>query len=281
MEASLENIRHQQKESWNKFSPGWDKWDNFTMDFLRPMGDAIIASLALKDSDRVLDIATGTGEPGLTIAGIVGKGTVIGTDLSDGMLAIARTHAEKKGLKNFETQPADVCELPFAGNSFDAISCRFGFMFFPDMQLAAHEMARVLKPGGRIATSVWAEPAGNRWATIFIEAIKEVMQIPAPPPGAPGLFRCAAPGTIESLFLDAGLKDIAVTEISGDYHFRSADFFWEYMNDVVAPVAAAMAQATEEQKERVRNIVFASIDAANTSAAANLKYAARIISGMK
>ena len=68
MNASAEQIRDQQKATWNKFSPGWKEWNQFTMAFLRPMGDEIIAALQLKPHDAVLDIATGTGEPGLTIA---------------------------------------------------------------------------------------------------------------------------------------------------------------------------------------------------------------------
>ncbi len=71
MEPQLEQIREQQKETWNKFSPGWREWDDFTMEFLKPMGEEIIRLLRLKETDTVLDVAAGTGEPGLTIASIV------------------------------------------------------------------------------------------------------------------------------------------------------------------------------------------------------------------
>ena len=131
MESQLEQIREQQKETWNKFSSGWKKWDDLTMDFLKPMGDEIIRLLKPKDDDVVLDVAAGTGEPGLTIATMLRNGKVISTDLAEGMLEVARENAAKRGIKNFETKACDVCELPFADNTFDAISCRFGFMFFP------------------------------------------------------------------------------------------------------------------------------------------------------
>ena len=129
-----------------------------TMDFLKPMGQEIIAAIKPSGANNILDIAAGTGEPGLTIAAMLDGGMVTITDLSENMLAIAKENAENRGISNIETIACDVCDLPFADNSFDAISCRFGFMFFPDMQLAANEMARVLKPGGRIATSVWNVP---------------------------------------------------------------------------------------------------------------------------
>ncbi|SMB98883.1 Methyltransferase type 11 [Hymenobacter roseosalivarius DSM 11622] len=151
MDTQLEQIREQQKATWNKFSPGWRKWDDFTMDWLKPMGDEIIQALGIKPTDTVLDIAAGTGEPGLTIAALTSSGKVVITDLAAGMLEVARDKARKKGITNYETVVCDVSELPFADATFDAVSCRFGFMFFPDMLLAAKEMARVLKPGGKIA----------------------------------------------------------------------------------------------------------------------------------
>ena len=67
MTTQLESIRQQQKDSWNKNSSGWKKWDHMTMEFLKPMGDEIIRTLNVKDDDIVLDVAAGTGEPGLTI----------------------------------------------------------------------------------------------------------------------------------------------------------------------------------------------------------------------
>ena len=75
MEQQLTEIREQQKATWNKFSPGWKKWDEFTMNFLKPMGDKIIEALQIKADDHVLDIACGTGEPGLTIATLAPKGS--------------------------------------------------------------------------------------------------------------------------------------------------------------------------------------------------------------
>jgi ubiquinone/menaquinone biosynthesis C-methylase UbiE len=281
MEASFEQIREQQKTTWDKFSPGWKKWDEFTMDFLLRTGNAIISSLELKPGYHVLDVATGTGEPGLSIAKIVSGGKVVGTDLSEGMLAIAREHAQSKEITNYETIACDISELPFADNSFDAISCRFGFMFFPDMQMAANEMARVLKPGGKISTSIWSGPQLNPWLTAMNGPMHEVLQLPPQPQGAPGIFRCAAPGFIEDLFAKAGLKNITSEEIKDDRDFGSPDFYWNYMGEVVAPVVAALSQASPEQKETIREKVFGLIAQSNAEGEAKLSYASRVVSGEK
>lgn len=254
-EQQLE-IRQQQKDSWNKFSPGWKKWDALTMDFLRPPGEEIIRSIHPSGKDIILDIAAGTGEPGLTIASMLDGGKVVITDLADGMLAIAKENAAKRGITNIETKVCDVCELPFADNSFDAISCRFGFMFFPDMQLAANEMARVLKPGGRIATAVWNIPEKNFWVTATMGTINKNMDLPQPPPGAPGMFRCCKPGLMKDIFEKAGLKNISEKEVATKINSGTIEIYWEMMTEVGAPIVAALSKADEATKQKIKKEVF-------------------------
>lgn len=256
MELVLEQIRDQQKQSWNKFSPGWKKWDDLFMDFLNPNGQQIIESLHLRDTDVVLDIAAGTGEPGLTIASKVKKGKVVITDLAEEMLVVARENKERKGIDNVVFVACDVCELPFADNSFDAVSCRFGFMFFPDMLLAAKEIARVLKPGGRVATSVWNVPDKNFWVTAIMGTISRNMELPAPQPGAPGMFRCAKEGLIAGIFEQAGLKNISVKEVAGKMDCKTADTYWSAMTEVAAPVVAALDKADEATYAKIKSEVF-------------------------
>ncbi|MDP4230047.1 MAG: class I SAM-dependent methyltransferase [Bacteroidota bacterium] len=280
-QQSLEAISRQQKQAWDKFSSGWEKWDELTMDFLKPQGDAIITALRLSPTDRVLDIASGTGEPALSIAKVVSAGKVIATDLSDGMLGIAKGHAVSKGIVNFEAIASDATKLPFADNSFDAVSCRLGMMFFPDMKVAAKEMARVVKPGGRVVTTVWGSPSANPWVTAIMGPMNELLNIPAPPPGAPGIFRCATPGIIEDIFREVGLKNIASSEIAGIYDYHSEDNFWTYMNDVVAPVVAAMSKATPEEKQIIRNKMSEAIQRMNPDGGAKIEYSARMITAEK
>ena len=259
MEAQLEQIREQQKEIWNRFSPGWKKWDDLTMDFLKPMGDEIIRLLKPGGTDVVLDVASGTGEPALTIAAMMKGGKVIATDLAEGMLIVAQENAVRRGIKNFEVIACDICELPFPDNSFDAISCRLGFMFFPDMLLAAQEMVRVLKPGGRIAVTVWSEPEKNFWATAVMGVVNKKMQLAPPPPGAPGLFRCAKGGLIPDLFTRAGLKNITETEVRGKLKIGNRKVYWNFMTEVAAPVVAALRGTDCETKVNIRSEVYQSI----------------------
>ena len=281
METQLHQIREQQKQSWNKFSPGWKKWDTFNMAFLQPMGEAIISSLDVHETDLVLDIAAGTGEPGITIAALTPNGVVTGIDLAEDMLVTARENAEAKGLKNYETLVADVCELPFADASFDAISCRMGFMFFPDMQMAGGEMYRVLKPGGRIAAAVWSGPDKNNWITTIMSVIARHIQLPAPIPGAPGMFRCAAPGFILNIFEQAGFKNVKESAITGKVDYESFERYWTIMLDVGAPIVAALAGANEVTINAIKAETADLFVSKNGDGGAVLDYGAFVVCGEK
>ena len=253
MQPQLNDIRDKQRNTWNKFSGGWKKWNDYTMEFLKSSGEAIINELNIQKTDNVLDIASGTGEPAITIAGIAEEGKVTATDLAQQMLEIARENAGQKTLTNFETIVADVSDLPFADNGFDKVSCRMGFMFFPDMQLAANEMFRVLKPGGRIATSVWFNPEKNLWMTGLMAIIKKNIETPPQDPDAPSMFRCAKPGLMKSLFEKAGFKNINEKEISGKTVYPDFEFFWTMMNEVAAPIVSALNNADEETRRKVKD----------------------------
>src|SRR5688572_2110780 len=82
-----------QRETWETFAPGWEKWDDLVQATQGPVGEAIVESLAVSEDQVHLDIASGTGEPGLTVAALAPRGRVVLTDLSPAMLAAARRRA--------------------------------------------------------------------------------------------------------------------------------------------------------------------------------------------
>ncbi|CAN5775066.1 class I SAM-dependent methyltransferase [soil metagenome] len=259
MNQELIDIRDQQKMSWNKFSPGWKKWDEITMRFLQPVGDAIINAIQPFAEAKILDIASGTGEPALTIAAMPGVDKVIMTDISEDMLTIAVENAEAKELDNVESIVCDVCELPFKDESFDAVSCRFGYMFFPDMQLATNDIYRVLKPGGKMATAVWNVPDKNFWVTAIMGVINKNMEIPKPPEGAPGMFRCCQPGQMKTLLGNAGFKNITEQEVPTKLDVGYVETYWQMMNEVAAPIVAALSKADEAMQQKIKKEVLENV----------------------
>lgn len=278
MTDSQKEIIDQQRDSWNKFSSGWKKWDSVNMQFLKPVGDEIIQQLALKDNHIVLDVASGTGEPGLTIAEIVSKGKVTGIDLSEGMLETAKEHAASRGISNYQTETGDVSKLPFLDKTFNAISCRMGFMFFPDILSTLQEMLRVLKPGGRLAASVWGAPQQNFWVTVTMGTIAQLMDLPPPPADAPGMFRCASPGFMANQFEKAGFKNVNEHEV-GTGLKMDAETYWEMITEVGAPIVAAMSEADTQMRKKIKHEVFRKIHEKFPEGNINLTGTAILISG--
>lgn len=281
MRSELNAIKEQQRETWDRFSAGWKKWDDLVMEWIRPVGEELLRCADLREDSNVLDVAAGTGEPGLTAATRVPKGRVVVTDLAERMLAVAAENAARRGISNLVTKQCDAGELPFEDGSFDAVTCRFGFMFFPDVALAAKEMARVAKPGARVCTSVWGSPDKNSWATTIMSTISQHVDMPPPPPGAPGLFRCAAPGFMSGAFRDAGLNNVAETEVAGTLTFESADQYWDFMNDIAAPVVAGLAKADDAARDSIRSTVLELAQKSAKDGRPQFAWSATAISGQR
>jgi len=254
--TQLDEVRNKQRESWNKFSGGWKKWDQLTMDFLRPVGDVILRSIPFKDNFQVLDIASGTGEPGLTAASIVINGKIVGTDISEDMVAIAEENARAKGLKNFETKVCSADDLPFPDESFDAVICRNGVMFFPDLNKAAAEIRRVLKPGGYFSCAFFIAPDKNQWATTTMHVIQKYVDMPPSSPDTPGLFRCAKPGMMKEILEKAGFKNFQEEEVSFSLDVPTIEMYWSFQTEVAAPVVYGLSKADESAKQKIRETVF-------------------------
>ncbi len=171
MSGNLDQIRDQHRDTWDRFSAGWKKWDEKVVTWLAPFGDAMIRHARLRDGFRILDVAAGTGEPGLSALASISRGQLVVTDLSERMLKVAAENAARRGLVNVETKVCEAGALPFADASFDAVLCRFGFMFFPDIVAAISEFMRVAKPGAQICVAVWGAPDKNPWATTIMGTI--------------------------------------------------------------------------------------------------------------
>jgi SAM-dependent methyltransferase len=249
--------------------------------WLAPFGDTTLRHAKLGDNSQVLDVAAGTGEPGLTAAAMVPTGNVAVTDLSEHMLAVAAENAVRRGLSNFETRVADAGALPFPDGTFDAVLCRFGFMFFPDIDLSAREFARVAKPGSRIVAAVWSGPDKNPWATTIMSAIGRHVEMPAPPPGSPGLFRCARIGLMRDTFETVGLKNIVEEEVSSLMTHPTPEQYWDFMTDIAAPVVAGLSKVDTATRAKIREEVLASARAAAQEGQVRLLSTATIIVGTR
>lgn len=281
MSARLDEIRDQQQATWDKFSGGWKKWDALVLSWLAPVGTEMIARARLQPTSYVLDIASGTGEPAFSIAAKCPQGKVVMTDLAEKMLSVAMESAARRGLRNVEARQCDAGALPFPDATFDAVTARFGFMFFPDVQLAAREFARVAKPGARVCTAVWGAPEKNPWATSIMGAIAQHVEMPTPAPDAPGLFRCAVAGYMAGVFREVGLKNITEKTVTGELSFDSSEDYFTFMNEIAAPVVAGMAKADEQTRSKIKDTVTTIAARTGSGGKVRFSWSAIVICGEK
>jgi SAM-dependent methyltransferase len=278
---SADEIRDAQRALWAGLSAGWDEWESVITEQLRPVGTAMIERLDIAEDQQHLDIAAGTGEPGLSIARLSPNGRVVLTDLASEMLEIAARRARAAGLGNVETKVCSADDLPFDDALFDSVSVRFGYMFFPDVAKATAEFARVLKPGGRLCSSVWVKPDENPWTSIALDAIATEV-VPAPPdPDGPNMFRCAAPRYVSSLYENAGLGDVAEWDVDVELVTRSAAEYWEMISAHVSLAVAALQHVDERARDRIRAAAIEKVSAFEKDGEVRVPGVARCIVGTK
>jgi len=255
-----DEVRDTQRRTWDALSSSWDRWDHVITTHLEPVGAAMIGGLALADGHHHLDIASGSGEPGLTVAGRLPAGRVVLSDLSAQMLQVAARRADERGLGQVETAVCSADDLPFEDGAFDSVTARFGYMFFPDLDAATAEMVRVLRRGGRLSAAVWAAPEHNPWLTLVTAAVGQETELPAPPPGAPGVFRCSDAGLLPSLYGRAGLTDVHESDVPVELAAPTAEECWDVLSQYVAPAAGALALLDDAGRDRVRSSVIADLE---------------------
>ena len=151
-----EEYRRTSLETWEAMAPGWERWRAVIDETSSPVRDWLLGELAPQPGDTVLELAAGPGDTGLAAAALVGGGgRVISTDVSPGMVEVARRHSTGLGLRNVEHRVMDAERIELEDDSVDGVLCRFGYMLVPDPAAACSETRRVLRPGGRLALAVW------------------------------------------------------------------------------------------------------------------------------
>jgi ubiquinone/menaquinone biosynthesis C-methylase UbiE len=159
--------KSQQRQSWDNVARGWQKWWKTFEKDAQKVNERLVELAEIKQGDRVIDIATGIGEPAITTAKKVGvEGYVLATDISPQMLAIAKERTVALGLQNiveFKEVYAEKIIIDLQQQQslspFTAVLCRWGLMFFPNLASTLINIYKLLSSGGRIVAAVWSEPA--------------------------------------------------------------------------------------------------------------------------
>jgi len=237
-----------------------DKWKAKSAAMGKAVTAALVEYAQAKPGVRVLDLASGTGEPAISLAMLVGsQGRVTALDLSADLLDIAKRRAQERGLDNFFTEQADAQALPFDDNSFDLATCRFGVMFFRDAVLALRELHRVLNAGARACFLAWGPFEQPYWQSTM-GVVHRGVGGPLLPPGGPDPFRFAQPGSLSAVLRSAGFRAVEEETKTLPWTWPGApEEVWEQAQGVAVPFRPMLDRVPAEMRPQVQEDVLAAI----------------------
>src|ERR1700693_4935999 len=269
---------------WRGVAAFWDKHRDIIRGMFAPITQALIEDAGIESHDSVLDVATGPGEPALSVAAFAGpKSKVYGVDPIQGMVTAARAEAKRLGLKNAEFDVAFADDLPFAANTFDAVISRFGVMFFPSSVDGVREILRVLKPGRKLAFAVWHFAERNPFHSALSRVMDRYVDSPPLEPDALDAFRFAPHGKLLKVFSHAGVATPSerLLQFKIDAAPVSLEDFWNLRREMSEKLSEKFATLSEEQKLKVTQEMLSSLAEYSTANGMSFPAEVLIVSGSK
>ena len=252
-----ERFKRDSRSSWDAAAAGWEKWWPLFERAAQSVSNRLVELAQIKPGNRVLDIATGTGEPAITAARVVGpNGRVIGVDHSAAMLHVARRRAAALGLTNVDYREGDGASLKEPPASFDAVLSRWGLMFVTDLETTARGIRAALKPGGFLAAAVWDTADKVPMISIAGQQVRAMLGIAPPPPGTPNPLSLADTSIVERALTSAGFRDFKVEPMKVTFEFESPEKFLESRRDISYDFRTAMASQPPEMQRKLEEVVI-------------------------
>jgi SAM-dependent methyltransferase len=237
-----------------------EKWKTKSAAMGQSVTDALVEYAQPAPGMQVLDLASGSGEPAISLASRVGRhGHVTALDLSADLLEIAAKRARARELNNFTTQQADAHSLPFPDDSFDLATSRFGVMFFRDPGLAFRELRRVLRPAARACFLAWGPFDQPYWQSMMGVVHRHVGG-PLLQPGGPDPFRFAAPGSLSEILRSAGYNAVEEETKTLPWTWPApVEEVWAQAQAVAVPFRPMLERVPEDQWPQIHAEVHAAV----------------------
>jgi ubiquinone/menaquinone biosynthesis C-methylase UbiE len=281
-QIDVNKIIETQRQDWNRVAPAWEKWDQLLERNLAFVSYRLVGEARISFGQQVLDIGCGTGYPALLAAQAVGdRGKVLGLDLAEEMVEVARRKAKTLNITNTTFQTADATALPFEADTYDAVISRFCLMFLPDIPKTMSGIVRILKQGGYLTAAIWSFADKNPFLRLPIDILKKFVAIPPPDPEQPGLFRLAMSGELLKLAERAGLQGITDEEMTGEVPFESSDEYLASLIDMAAPLQMLFNRLSPVQMAEAQSEIKRAADSYRRNNKIFLPVAIRIVVARK
>jgi SAM-dependent methyltransferase len=238
-----------QREQWSHVAEGWRRrWPAYERG-AQPLSDRMMDLAHVAPGGRVLDVATGIGEPAMTAARRVGAhGAVVAIDQAPQMLEVARERMQAGGMQQVEFIEGDAEHVALPPDSFEAIVCRWGVMFFTDPVGSLARLRASLVPGGWLVAAVWGPAAQVPIIALPFAALAGEGGPPPALPRGPNPFALSAPAALEQAVRDAGFVDVRSEPFTVTFDFVSLAELQGHIGDVSAPVRAILATQDPAQQ---------------------------------
>ena len=252
MTIDLKQYKEELRHGYDNAAPGWKKWWKTIETATQEVSKRLVELAEIKPGSKVLDIATGIGEPALTAAKQVGStGHILAIDISPRMISFAKERAISLGLQEvveFKEGDAETFDLP--SSTFDAALCRWGLMFLPNPKAGLSNIYGSLVKGGHFAAAVWASPKKVPFISVPMNIV--LQETNSPPPRTLGPFSMSDQNNLKKFYEESGFIHIVIEKIKVVSDFDSSDDFTTFTIDHGGPaLQKILAEETNERRQQI------------------------------
>jgi SAM-dependent methyltransferase len=239
-------------DAWEAVSGGWERQRELVWNMSQEVGARLVDALDPQPGETILELACGPGDTGFAAAARLGtEGQLISTDFAEGMVAAARRRSTELGLTNVKHRVVDGQAIDLPNSSVNGVLCRWGYMLMPDPARALAETWRVLRSGGRVAFSIWAEARDNPWAAVAGRVAVDLGLVEAPEPDAPGPFRLGDADRVRALVERAGFASLQIEDVVVTWRYDSFDEYWVTSRDLSFSLMTTLGTIGEHNAVRL------------------------------
>jgi enediyne biosynthesis protein CalE5 len=247
-----------ERQSWDSVANNWQKWWKTIEIGAEDVSRRLIELAEIKPGSRILDIATGIGEPAITAANQIGdNGHILATDISSQMLSVAKQRAISLGLQNvIEFKEGDTETIDLPSSTFDAVLCRWGMTLFLDFGTGLSNIYRSLVDGGCFAAALWSSADKVPVLGIAVNTVMKETNSPSPPsPKVPGPFSLSDENMLKNYFIKSGFRTVSIERVNVTFEFDSAETYTSCILETSASLHALLTNETQERRKEILKAV--------------------------